>query len=260
MIKFFRRIRQKLLSENKFNKYLIYAIGEIILVVFGILIALSINNWNDQRKSEARTKHLLEQIQKELLYNITNSNRVIDFYRNADSLLYRVIHKEVTYEDYKTNYELRTLVTSNESADLVSDAFYNLIDNDRPLSLQEDSIVLKLRGLYGTYKKFVDEYDMKTAIQVDEFLEKLKNEKEWFSLMMEVSDEQIDYFLNDPYYLNEVKYFEIQALQSHLKTVLDFKEYALNIYEILSDYLDLKKDSSIVKNLNKYGHYLGTFE
>lgn len=46
MIKFFRKIRQGLLTENKFSKYLIYALGEIILVVIGILIALQINNWN----------------------------------------------------------------------------------------------------------------------------------------------------------------------------------------------------------------------
>jgi sensor domain CHASE-containing protein len=55
MIKFFRRIRQQLLSENKFSKYLLYAIGEIILVVIGILIALQINNnnnYNEQRKIE----------------------------------------------------------------------------------------------------------------------------------------------------------------------------------------------------------------
>jgi hypothetical protein len=50
MIKFFRKIRQRLLSGNKFSKYLIYAIGEIILDVIGILIALSINNWNENRK------------------------------------------------------------------------------------------------------------------------------------------------------------------------------------------------------------------
>jgi len=50
MIKFFRRIRQSLRTENKFGKYLIYAIGEIVLVVMGILIALQINNWNEGRK------------------------------------------------------------------------------------------------------------------------------------------------------------------------------------------------------------------
>ena len=51
MIKFFRRIRQRLLSENNLSKYLLYAIGEIILVVIGILIALQINNWNENQKN-----------------------------------------------------------------------------------------------------------------------------------------------------------------------------------------------------------------
>ncbi|WP_204346703.1 DUF6090 family protein [Psychroserpens algicola] len=52
MIKFFRKIRQSLLSEGKTGKYFKYAIGEIILVVIGILIALQINNWNENRKNK----------------------------------------------------------------------------------------------------------------------------------------------------------------------------------------------------------------
>ena len=51
MIKFFRHIRKRLIGENRFSKYLLYAIGEIILVVIGILIALQINNWNEARKN-----------------------------------------------------------------------------------------------------------------------------------------------------------------------------------------------------------------
>ena len=51
MIQFFRKIRQKILIENKLSKYLMYAFGEIILVVIGILIALQINNWNEERKA-----------------------------------------------------------------------------------------------------------------------------------------------------------------------------------------------------------------
>ena len=53
MIKLFRNIRQNLLTEGKTTKYLKYAIGEIILVVIGILIALQINNWNENRKNES---------------------------------------------------------------------------------------------------------------------------------------------------------------------------------------------------------------
>lgn len=61
MIKFFRKIRHKLLSENKFSKYLLYAIGEIILVVIGILIALQINNWNEANKLQEEINVYFEQ-------------------------------------------------------------------------------------------------------------------------------------------------------------------------------------------------------
>jgi len=62
MIKFFRKIRQKLLSENRLSKYFIYAIGEIILVVVGILIALSINNWNEDRKQDIEKTKLIQNL------------------------------------------------------------------------------------------------------------------------------------------------------------------------------------------------------
>jgi hypothetical protein len=60
MIKFFRKIRQDLISEGQTRKYIKYAIGEIILVVIGILIALQINNWNENRKVLKAQKNLLE--------------------------------------------------------------------------------------------------------------------------------------------------------------------------------------------------------
>ena len=69
MIKFFRKIRQKLLSENKVSKYLLYAIGEIVLVVVGILIALSINNWNEERKQNNNELHLLVSLLSDLKFN-----------------------------------------------------------------------------------------------------------------------------------------------------------------------------------------------
>ncbi|NNC70539.1 MAG: hypothetical protein HKN90_06950 [Flavobacteriaceae bacterium] len=62
MIKFFRRIRQNLLSEGKTGKYFKYAIGEVLLVVIGILIALQINNWNEKRKQDGYEAKMLTEI------------------------------------------------------------------------------------------------------------------------------------------------------------------------------------------------------
>ena len=66
MIKFFKKIRKKLLSKNKLSSYLIYATGEIVLVVMGILIALQINNWNEYKKKEQFELSLLKEMKKNL--------------------------------------------------------------------------------------------------------------------------------------------------------------------------------------------------
>lgn len=76
MIKFFRRIRQQLLTEHKFNKYLLYAIGEIVLVVIGILIALGINNWNENRKTEDQLKQFLVSLKSDLRNDLNEINLV----------------------------------------------------------------------------------------------------------------------------------------------------------------------------------------
>jgi hypothetical protein len=70
MIKFFRSIRKDLMEKNKTGKYLKYAIGEIVLVVIGILIALSINNWNENKKELNNLKVLTENLHNEFKTNL----------------------------------------------------------------------------------------------------------------------------------------------------------------------------------------------
>jgi len=77
MIKFFRKIRQKLLSENKYNKYLIYAIGEILIIVIGVLIAVQINNRNETNKNELQTIIYLEDLKTDVEYDIKTLNEYI---------------------------------------------------------------------------------------------------------------------------------------------------------------------------------------
>jgi hypothetical protein len=91
MIKFFRKIRQKLLTENKFSKYLLYAIGEIILVVIGILIALQINNWNENQKEKKLEQSVLKNLAQEYKANQASLKQLIltvsNCYEANDSLM-----------------------------------------------------------------------------------------------------------------------------------------------------------------------------
>jgi len=93
MIPFFRKIRKKMADDNKPIKYLRYAIGEIVLVVIGILIALQINNWNENRQFEALKKELCLELLDELQYNIDrihflDSSTTLNYsFKSTDSLL-----------------------------------------------------------------------------------------------------------------------------------------------------------------------------
>ena len=77
MLTFFRRIRKELLGEGSASKYFLYAIGEILLVMIGILLALQVNNWNEERKKEAIEKDLLLGIKENILGNIEYLNAEI---------------------------------------------------------------------------------------------------------------------------------------------------------------------------------------
>lgn len=100
MKKFFRKTRQRLLSENRFRKYLVYAIGEIVLVVIGILIALQINNWSEGRKNDQKEALLIKNIIEDLHLDADHINKALNEVNQqlgiVDSLLGKAIDSSKT--------------------------------------------------------------------------------------------------------------------------------------------------------------------
>ena len=99
MIHFLRRIRQQLLSQNKISKYLFYAIGEILLVVIGILLALQINNWDLKKTQQEKIKDYAELYIQDLEADIlmVNNNRELinNISDKIDSLAHAVQNKKI---------------------------------------------------------------------------------------------------------------------------------------------------------------------
>ena len=121
MIKFFRKIRQNLLMENKTSKYFKYAVGEIVLVVIGILIALQINNWNENRKDKDYEVMMLSEISRTLEGDIKNFDIMIQRMNKLDSsvtvMAQHVVDKSkfidslYLYRDARRDYYLNLGIT-----------------------------------------------------------------------------------------------------------------------------------------------------
>lgn len=113
MIQFFRKIRQKLLAKNKLGKYLIYAFGEIVLVVIGILLALQVNNWNIDKKNVTKAEGLSADILSELVkVNSLIEGRLEGIENQKKLTLYLVNNSEI---------QMDTVVSLAKSGDLQID-------------------------------------------------------------------------------------------------------------------------------------------
>ena len=126
MIKFFRKIRYDLMGKNKTRKYFRYAIGEIILVVIGILIALQINNWNEKRKLNNLKQNYYQQILTDLE----------DDKNYAQYAMHILDSSQTIYNNYNKTFKTSNLPTS--------EIFQNMFENDFSIfTVQFNSTTIK---------------------------------------------------------------------------------------------------------------------
>jgi hypothetical protein len=159
MIKFFRHIRQRMLNENRFSRYFLYAIGEIVLVVIGILIAVQINDWNELRKIKLSNDTQLRKMVVELEANIarmellaTNRSGRMSYgfpsleeaVANCDSLL-RLTYIGLTENDIPFLTTTR-FFGGQSSLNLQQDVFEELKSTGRLNTIGSDSLVAAIKS------------------------------------------------------------------------------------------------------------------
>ncbi len=155
MLKFFRKIRQGLLTENKIGKYLIYGLGEIVLIVIGILIAIGVNNWNENRTNHA----LLESYQKNLITELKADLSRLKNLDNTNNIKKESIKKYFDYynlKDAKTEVLLQKYNSINTSKRAFYTNAYTIEDliTTGSLSLFSESkriAILKLKNIHEQY-------------------------------------------------------------------------------------------------------------
>ena len=240
MIKFFRRIRQKLLSENKFSKYLIYAIGEIVLVVIGILIALGINNWNEQNKTNAEESEYLVNLLAEFKANQEELKTNIEYHKFVKlktkelSELINPNPKDIASNKLDTlmwamafipEFKALNSMASSQKLEIVND--YELKNEIANWKLTYELYSYSLKITYDQFNSHIYPFMSKNY--------QIKNAKSWL-FQADKSDFIINQesMLSNPIFENQVKLRNLNAenIYKRATKLFGIQENVINLIEV----------------------------
>ena len=203
------------LSGNRFKRYILYALGEIILVVIGILIAVSINNWNEAQKEKQQMVIDIEKLQKVINYN--ESTRPL-----YDKILRETKPDEPIIDCENCSYILLgNLNVANSDPKviiLISDA-----------NLAEDNISNRLRQIEALYVNDINVLEILEASILEKLKENMNYLSEgnsWFAQYMANSNCNVEcqkYFSEDPQYRNMIASFELLVMKAYDSELKGFK-------------------------------------
>ncbi len=246
MIKLFRNIRKNLLNEGKTSKYFKYAIGEIVLVVIGILIALYLNNLNEQLAIQAKTDIILEDVLNELEINIKKIDDEIAYYHRKDTVYWVTQFNNVTKETFlnpKTRSTFWSMTTKSQAYELADDAYSLLIANSADLPLKYKPILADLKFLNTTVKKNLERFENEVFLSAKYNITYKANNFPWFSDNTKAGyDGEFNYMLTDFRYRNQVTFTHNLVVDNHFAYAMRYRSKAIDCYMTIQKFLN-KQDS-----------------
>ncbi|RIA09217.1 hypothetical protein OE09_1046 [Flavobacteriaceae bacterium MAR_2010_72] len=262
MIKFFRRIRQNLLNKNKVSKYLLYAFGEIILVVIGILIALNLNQRSEQKKAEAKIDAIFEDVLIELENDINRSTEMIYHYRAKDSLASLVLNTNLTYEDYanENSSELWRVPISWDNFNTSISAYNLLLANMDAIPSKYKDALIVLDAVYNRCRPYVEEYNKVIRELTKRIRYDFEENYAWYSESdLKKNKDAIEYRLNNYKYKNKVKSYKQEAFD-HRVFIEWYRFYSITAFKEISEILNKPTDSlQFIINYKALDDYVGIY-
>ena len=242
MINFFRKKRKKMADDNKALKYARYAFGEIALVVVGILIALSINNWNETQKEKKVLHSIYKIVSNDLKNDINDLDEIIKYYDSIKPCYLKILEGKMTKEDYIKNYNCTRIIMGypDFSRNLRG---YKLLDNHKVYSKSKnDSLTLDIAQFYT--KQIIEiqlNEDLKT-VHFNNNYEYWKNNSSWFSgLILDrstnvLNNDFIEYSINTQDYKNRVAMFYLMDYQVLIPQYVEFMENAKTLVKRIEEF------------------------
>ena len=246
MLRFFRQIRQKLFTENRFRKYLLYAVGEIVLIVLGIWIALQLNNWNEERKTKAEIKSIFARVLTELENNIKESTDLFRFMYETDSLSFLLLQSKLSKEDITLDYlsdshPIIELNTAFRTLSLTQNSFNQLVGNIDNIPDEYMYVVDELVLLYETRKrKILSRQNLLLHDERENMRErtKLPFYTNKYELLLNDNEDYFDYVLKNTEFKGQIN-IHLQLYYSQLEKASSFRTQAIKCQRLISSILKL---------------------
>lgn len=227
MINIFRKIRRRFFS-NKMSSYLLYAVGEIVLVMIGILLALQVNNWNENRKQKNELKGVLQSISNDMAVDTTFANIIIKFYEENSKNSLKIINREITMENYKECLPCIGLVTSYQPFNVQRNGFERLKIITKNNTLEKDTLISDILNVYSQFSPLIDASNKRMD---NEIMGNFKDYKDydWFVDLFQnkFTPELIEYFVLSEDYRKRVTSHNILAARNHLALTQQYKQNAV---------------------------------
>lgn len=238
MIKFFRKIRQNLILENKTSKYFKYAIGEIILVVIGILIALSINNWNEKRLKQEQLISVYERIVVDIDNDVQQMSQTLEYYNGIEFIFKRVINDSITPDLFDVG--LSRIITGRSVNTNLNKTGVNQL---KELAIK-DSLSLRVIGIYDFMeRRMVNRFETRMNDESIELVNIFRDNYDWYpeymskTIMQDNSSAALqDYFL----YSSEYRYRVISNNQ------LIYNNYLRILKRVIPSLKKMKEDLKLI--------------
>jgi len=150
VLKFFRRIRSKLIEEGNLKRYLIYAIGEISLIIIGIILALQINNWNSNRMIKTESQELLirlvEDLEEDLLYFDSQKLEYETWLHQIDLILDQVLDNDSVKISEWDQFAAGRMSLNFLKIDQVT--YSEMFNSGKTLMFKSDDIIREIKEYY----------------------------------------------------------------------------------------------------------------
>jgi hypothetical protein len=230
MIKFFRKIRQNLINEGKTSKYFKYAIGEIVLVVIGILIALQINNWNEHRKQYETLQGIYQIIKEDIAIDIVEIDEFIDDYEKTRKPAFEAFsNANLTKEDLQKHPEYFSVLEGYKDFAINQRGFELLLNQPNDMRIGGKNLTSKISLFYN---KHMIEMNIAAIEIMREFTYNLNEHKQsaWFSsfLLHKETKGAIDFMINDPLEKNRIATYYM-AYRIYVQEIQEFKKNGKDI-------------------------------